>query len=90
MKKDIVKFLRHLKDKYGLESVYFPAKDIYSIRYRGRGIQNFTSKIFYTLPKRHRENLIYAIFKKGLTHNLGQRDLKDRLFLDRSIGKIIK
>lgn len=89
MRKDIVEFIRHLKDKYKVEAVYFPNKDIYSIRYRGRGIQNFTSKMFYTIPKRHRENVIYAILKKGLTHNLGQKELKDKLYLNRNIGKKI-
>ncbi len=89
MRKDIINFIKVIKDKYKIEAVYFPDNDVYSLRYRGRGIQNFNSKNFYTLPKRHRENMLLAIIKKGLTHNLGEKTLKDKLYLNRQIGKII-
>jgi len=89
MKKDIVNFIHSLMEKYRLEAIYFPDDDIYSIRFFGRAVQNFNSKQFYSLPKRHRMRQIVQILKLGLSHNVGERSLKDRLYLNRNLGKKI-
>jgi len=89
MKADIISFVNKMKDKYGFEAIYIPQKDLYSLRYKGRGIQNFNSKSFYTLPKRHRENMLLPILKVGLRINSGEKALKDSIYQLRNIGKKI-
>jgi len=89
MRKDILEFIKVIKDKYKMEAVYFPDTDVYSIRFRGLGIQNFNSKNFYDLPRKHREKMLLAILKRGLAHNLGEKTLKEKLNLNRKIGKKI-
>lgn len=74
---------------YGLEAVYFPTVDVYSLRKKGRGVQNFNSKNFYQLPQRYREVLIGRLLKVGLNHNLGEKTVKNQLFANRSQGKYI-
>ena len=36
------------------------------------------------------EEQIKAIWKRGLSHNLGQSNLKDKLYLNRNLGKKVK
>jgi hypothetical protein len=86
MKQDIKHWVIKICIKFNLEAIYFPDNDVYSIRFKGRGIQNFTSKIFYELPKRHRQNMIRAILKLGLNHNAGE---KRNLILNRKLGRKI-
>lgn len=88
MKSEIRTFIKHMCDKYGFEAIYFPAKDLYSIRYKGRGIQNFNSKNFYTLPKRHRENMLRPLMKVGLNLNVGEKRLQNLIY-QQKIGKKI-
>ena len=88
MRRDITRFIEKVKGKYGLEAIYLPIKDLYCLRYKGRGVQNFNSKNFYTLPQRHRERLIHAIIKVGLNHNVGEKH-RDSIYQQRNIGKTI-
>lgn len=89
MRKDIVQFVQRLKQKYKVEAVYFPDDDIYSIRFRGQAVQNFTPRQFYELPQRHRFNMIGEIINLGLAHNVGEKSIKDKINLNRAIGKKI-
>jgi len=89
MDRTVVKFIRACHEKYGTDALYFADDDIYSIRFRGRAVQNFTSTIFYQLPKRHRFNMIRDIIKLGLNHNVGERHLTNQLFLAQGQGKKI-
>lgn len=86
---DIIRWIQTIKKKFGVEALYFPDNDVYSIQLKGRAVQNFTSKVFYQLPRRHRENMIRSIIKIGLAHNVGEKNMKDKLFHNRSIGKKI-
>jgi hypothetical protein len=85
----IKKWILQMHEKYGIEANYFPSKDMYSLMYRGKGIQNFTSEIFYQLPKRLREKRIYGIIRVGLNHNLGEKTVGDKIYLNRNVGKRI-
>jgi hypothetical protein len=88
MRIDIVRFIKKVCIKEGLEAVYFPENDVYSIRKNGRGVHNFNSKNFYMLPQRFRESHVHALLKVGLNHNLGEA-LKNQLYLNRGQGKRI-
>jgi len=90
MNQEIVKWLRKVNLKYGTEALYFPDDDVYSIRFRGRAVQNFTSTIFYQIPKRQRFNEIRNIIKLGLENNVGERHLTNQLFLNRAQGKKVR
>jgi len=87
--RDIVNFVRLINGKYGTECLYFPDDDIYSIRLKGRAVQNFKPEQFYTIPKRQRMNTIRNIIKIGLEHNIGEKTLQNQIFLDRNIGRKI-
>lgn len=89
MRVDIVRFIESIKKDFGVEAIYIPDNDVYSIRYKGRGVQNFNSRNFYEIPRRHRHNMIRALIKVGLNHNFGEGALKEKLFLNRNIGKKI-
>lgn len=91
MKNEIRQFcLKVCKRHPGLEAIYMPVNDVYSIRFRGRGVHNFDSKRFYELPKRYREVLVGRLLRVGLHHNSGEKSLNKRqLYLDRSLGKKI-
>lgn len=88
MRSDIIRFIRRMKMKYGIEAIYIPENDVYSLRLKGRVVQNFNSKNFYDLPRRHRDNELRALIKIGLNHNLGEK-IKDSLYLNRTLGKKI-
>lgn len=85
----ILTFIRKMIAKHHLEAVYFPDNDVYSIRFKGKGIQNFNSKNFFTLPRRAREVDILALIKKGLHHNCGEKT-KEQIILNRSQGQRIR
>ena len=89
MKSEIRKFLHRVFIKYGMEGRYFPEDDIYSIRFKGRAIQNFNSNQFYHIPKRYRFKMLGKILKLGLEHNVGERSLQGQMLLDRKMGKKI-
>ena len=88
--KHIVQFIRKVISKYKVEALYFPDDDIYSIRFRGQAIQNFTREQFYQIPERHRFNMIGQILRVGLMHNRGEQNLQNQLNLNRAMGKKIK
>jgi hypothetical protein len=88
MKKDIVNFIQLMKEKHGFTAIYLPNKDLYCLRYKGRGIQNFDSKVFYQLPKAAREHKLLAIKKVGLNHNAGEKNYKEKLY-QTNMGKRI-
>ena len=88
MKSEIVDWVIKVCEPLGLEAIYVPSNDVYSIRMKGRGVHNFNSKQFYQLPKRHREELVMRLLKVGLHHNLGEQ-YKNQLYLNRALGKRI-
>lgn len=88
MRVDIRNWIIRMKSKYGIEAIYLPHKDLYCLRYKGKGLQNFNTKNFYQLPQRHRENMILPLLKVGLVHNLGEK-IKDRIYQQRNFGKKI-
>jgi hypothetical protein len=72
-----------------MNAIYIPEDDVYSISYRGFAIQNFTTPIFYELPKRMRERMLLPLLKKGLTHNIGEKSVKDTLITKTQYGQRI-
>lgn len=76
-------------EKYGMNAVYSDDGDVYAIHKRGFAIQNFTSKIFYEIPKRAREKQLLALMKRGLTHNLGENSTKNSLLIRTQYGRRI-
>ena len=90
MNHEIIRFIKSVNKKYKTNTLYFPDDDIYSIRFRGRAVQNFTSTIFYQLPKRFRFNMIKDIIKLGVDHNSGERHMYNQILLDSGHGKKIK
>lgn len=70
MKGDIVRFLKKMHMKYGLNSLYIPDGDIYCVHRKGRAVQNFTSSQFYEFSKGYRENMYRPLVKVGLSRNL--------------------
>lgn len=87
MKSEIVDWIKGVCKLYGMEAIYIPAVDVYSLRIHGKGVQNFNTKIFYQLPKKHREKMLLPLIKKGVAHNLGEKKLN--LYQQRNIGKRI-
>jgi hypothetical protein len=90
MNREIVQFLHKCHLKYKTDALYFPDDDIYSIRFHGRAVQNFTSTIFYQIPKQQRFNMIRDIIHLGLNHNEGEKHLTNQRFLQQNFGKKIK
>lgn len=86
MKNEIRLWCLKVCKRYNFQAIYFPLKDMYSIRFKGKGIQNFTSKTFYMLPKRHRESMLLPLMKVGLNLNAGEKKLN---LYQQSIGKVI-
>jgi len=89
MRRDIVFWIKEMKKKFGLEAVYIPDNDVYSLRFKGKSVHNFNSKNYYLLPKRYRENHVRALLKVGLNHNIGQNIVKQQIILNRCLGKRI-
>lgn len=90
MKSKIVQFIRKIKEKHKVEVVYFPDDDIYSVRLKGKAVQNFSSSQFIQIPVKHRYNMIRQLIRSGLNHNVGEVTLQDQLVLNRGQGKKIK
>lgn len=76
-------------EKYGMGARYLDDGDTYVIHKRGFAILNFTTKMFYDVPKRVREKHLLALMKRGLTHNLGENSLKNNLIVKTSYGRRI-
>lgn len=89
MRTDILRFIKKIKERYKVEALYFPDNDVYSVRFRGRAVQNFNSKQFYDIPKEKRFRMIGDILHLGLSHNIGERTMINQLYLQRGMGKKI-
>lgn len=85
MKADIVRFLREMHRKYGLNALYIPENDVYCIHRKGRAVQNFTSSQFYDFPKGYREQMYKPLVKVGLAQNLGEK-YKEQFILNTKQG----
>jgi len=81
MRIDIVDFLKDVCGELSLSANYVQAKDVYIVHKRGYAVQNFNTEQFYQIPKPERKRLLLGILKRGLTHNLGENNVKDNLFV---------
>lgn len=79
MKPDIVAFLKESCTRLRLSANYVARKDMYVVHKRGYAIQNFTTVQFYQIPKKERIQMFLAILQRGLTHNLGEKDMKNNI-----------
>lgn len=59
---------------------------MYVIHKRGYAIQNFNTTQFYEVPPPARRRLIIGILKRGLTHNVGEKAIKDTLNVNSQLG----
>lgn len=86
MKPEIVAFIKEGCLRYtGLEAIYIPENDCYSVMFRGRAIQNFTTNDFYSFPKKQRMREWGIFIRLGLARNL-QEAHKNQFFLPRRNG----
>ena len=85
MKNEIVLWVKRAAQHYKLEAYYLPDNDAYIMTFRGRAVMNFTSKMFYQIPKNVRFKQIMLMMKLGLNHNFGEK-YRNQLFLPRKIG----
>lgn len=88
MRVAIKKFIKKMNLKYGLETYYLPADDVYCMTKKGRAVHNFDTQRFFTIPKRERENMFRPLIKVGLNHNLGEKH-RDQIYHLRKIGQKI-
>lgn len=86
MKKEIVRFLQEICTEFGLQANYLTTKGVFVIHKRGLAIQNFNRLQFYQLPMPARRRLIKGILKRGLTHNIGERGMKNHLHINSQVG----
>lgn len=86
MRIDIANFLKEVCTELNLSANYMRSKDIFVIHKRGYAIQNFNTKQFYQIPKPKRKQLLLGILKRGLTHNIGERAIKDNLRVKSQLG----
>lgn len=77
MRKDIVNFLRDANRQFrGLEAWYVPTDDLYIVAKNGKAVSNFTSTLFYRLPKYYRMREWRGIINQGLAHNMGESTVR--------------
>ena len=86
MRVDIVNFLRETCERLNLSANYQVTKDLYVVHKRGYPIQSFTTEQFYQLPKPFRRQRLLAILQRGLTYNLGEKTVKDNLYIHKQHG----
>lgn len=90
MRADILSFIRLAHKKIGpLEAAYIPADDLYIITKNGKSVQNFTSKLFYQVPRYFRLNEWRAMIRVGMNHNMGEKNVVDQLSQVKNVGKKI-
>ncbi len=96
MDKTIISFLKNVCKRWGLRAVYITdvggLNDVWSITTKqGIALMNFTTEIFYHMPKREREKMIEPTLKRGLNQLIGERHVRDRnlLYQHRRMGKQI-
>lgn len=86
MKHEIVSFIREAFKRYnGLEAIYIPDVDCYSVTFRGRAIQNFTTQDFFSFPKKQRMREWGIFIHLALAINL-QGAQKNQYYLPRRNG----
>lgn len=86
MRVDIVNFLKDVCAELNVSANYQVGKELYVVHKRGYPLQSFTLKQFYELPKPFRKQRIRAILQRGLTHNLGEKSIKDNLYVNKQHG----
>ena len=59
---------------------------MYVLHKRGLAIQNFNPDQFYQIPPPARRRLIIGILKRGLTHNIGEKSIKNTLHINSQSG----
>lgn len=89
MKKEIVDFIVKACKRYKMTAVYYPDNDVYALRKNGRAVQNFTTSIFYDLPKQVRMSQYLPLINRGLMRNSGERSIRDNLYPTSKMGKKI-
>lgn len=97
MKKDIVAFLHKVCSKYNLTSIFIPSdkmglNDIWNISTKnGHSITTFTTRVFYDIPPRAREQMFLPLIKRGLMNIVTQPDIKknQQTIIPRKFGKKI-
>jgi hypothetical protein len=86
MRQEIIRFLKDICAEFGLSANYIAQKNMYILHKRGFAIQNFTADQFYQIPHPARRTLIIGILKRGLTHNLGEKQIKEKLNINSQVG----
>lgn len=77
MRADIIRFLKDASRKFhGLEAWYLPTDDLYVVAKNGKAVANFTSALFYKLPKYYRLYEWRGIINQGLNHNMGESTVR--------------
>lgn len=74
--------------KYKLNCFYLPRTNSFVVHKQGRAVQHFNETQFYQIPKIIRAKEMEPLVKLGLAHNLDER-VKNQLFLNRKLGKVI-
>ena len=59
---------------------------MYVLHKRGYAIQNFNVDQFYQVPPPARRRLIIGILKRGLIHNVGEKNTKDNININSQLG----
>ena len=96
MRKDILLFLKKICARYKLRAIYISdvdsKNDVWSITTpQGMALMNFTTEIFYHMPKRERERMIEPTLKRGLNQLMGERHIQKsgQLYQHRRLGKVV-
>lgn len=88
MNTDVVNFIRQACKKLHLQAYFQPKHRVYVIHLDGRGIQNFTERQFYEVPKAERMRMLFALLRVGLNANLDTKH-RDTLFTSFKKGTVI-
>lgn len=86
MRQEIIRFLQDICAELDLSANYVVDKNMYVLHKRGFAIQNFNADQFYQVPPSARKRLIIGILKRGLTHNLGEKNTKEKLSINSQVG----
>lgn len=86
MRQEIIRFLQEVCAELGLSANYVVANDLYVVHKRGFAVQNFNARQFYEVPPPARRRLIIGILKRGLTHNIGEKNTKENIFINSQVG----
>jgi len=89
MLSEIESFFRAVAPRLGLAVYYMVGKDRWLITKNGKILQGFSTKTFYSLPKRSRMNDFEPLLKIGLANNMGGEKMKNQVYLERVVGRRI-